>query len=124
MSFVAKCLHCGKEQIADDAVAGEAIPCCDCGKIFQAVRNESVVVVKMKPSGVSQAASILGFITVFVPIFGLLTALPALICGIVGLCTAKPGCGSVSRSLVGILGPVFGGILSICILYAINGRII
>ena len=124
MSFVAKCLHCGKEQIADDAVAGGAIPCCACGKTFQALRNESVVVVKMKPSGVSQAASILGFITVFVPIFGLLTALPAIICGIVGLCTAKPGCGSVSRSLVGILGPVFGAIVSICILYAVNGKII
>ena len=117
MSFVAKCLHCGKEQIADDAVAGGAMVCCDCGKTFQAIRNDPVVVVKLKPSGVSQAASILGFITVLVPIFGVLTALPAIICGIIGLCTAKPGSGSVSRSLVGIIGPIFGLILSAVIGY-------
>ena len=120
MSFVAKCLHCGKEQIADDAVAGSAITCCDCGKPFQALRNDPVVVVKLKPSGVSQAASILGFITVLVPIFGVVAALPAIICGIIGLCTAKPGTGSVSRSLVGIIGPLFGVALSVYMMYVIN----
>lgn len=113
MSFVAKCPHCGKEEIADDAVAGSAITCKACEKIYQAVNPIQVVVVKLKPSKVSQAASILGMITILVPFLNILTFLPSIICGIIGLCTAKPGTGSVNRSLVGIIAPIVALIIGI-----------
>jgi len=113
MSFIAKCPSCGHEQIADDSVAGNAIMCGACRVVFQTIRPQ----VAAKPSGVSQAASVLGFISVLVPFFGLLTAIPAIICGIIGLCTAKPGSGSINRSLVGIIGPIAGGIISAVLMY-------
>ena len=140
MSFVAKCLHCGHEQIADDFVAGSVVTCEACQKVFQARKNDQVIVVKLEPSGVSQWASRLGLFTLVMPflaglvmgvarvpgstasiIFGIigviafLTGIAAIICGIVGLCTAKPGTGSVNRSLVGILAPLFVVILGVIV---------
>lgn len=105
MSFPAKCTHCGAEIMLEDNCSGMMIVCGQCQKPFPAISPAAPVIqtIVLKPSGVSSTASTLGFLTLFL---GALTGIPAIICGIIGLCTAKPGTGSVERSIVGIVASV------------------
>ena len=115
MSFSAKCSHCGAEIMLEDNCSSMMIVCGQCKKTFQAGNTAAPVIqtIVLKPSGVSTAASTLGFLSLFL---GPLTGVPAIICGIIGLCTARRGTGSIERSIVGIIAPILFMILNFFIL--------